>query len=234
MCLPSNGDVSIQWAIAYASLRPPSVSCTKQILASVGVPIATARNNFAHTAIAREQDYLFFLDDDVLVPDDTLSRMHWLMENNPDWDALTGVYVTKTTPPEPLIFAGTPEDAEPYWDWKMGEVFPVWGAGLGCCMIRVSAFDKLEDPYFAFAESSDGANSVSVGEDLYFFRHLYEAGGKVMCDGTLLCGHIDRKDKKIFSMWKESLPYKNALPGFLDDPKGARVPENAVMSSISS
>src|SRR5690606_25886038 len=107
------------------------------------------------------------------------------------------VYPTKTSPPVPLIFGGDPSHAEPYWDWRMGETFPIWGAGLGCCLIRVSAFQKLVDrygeeaPVFAFEETGDGLTSQSIGEDLYFFKKLHDCGGKVMCDGGVICGHLD-------------------------------------------
>lgn len=226
--IPSRGPVHIVWAIQYAGLKYP-VSCERNILVSIDKPIAGSRNNMAWTTLDREYDYLFFIDDDVLIPDYALVRMHYQMQQNDDWDAITGVYATKTSPPEPLIFGNDPSHAEPYWDWKMGETFPVWGAGLGCCLIRASAFHKLiekygkDEPFFAFQESGDGLNSASIGEDLYFFKKLYDAGGKVMCDGAVICGHMDLKTHRVYQLWKDCKPYKNASPEFLADPMAQRV-----------
>lgn len=233
VAIPSNGPVHIAWAIMYSQLQWP-VSGERNTIVPIKVPIATARNNCALKAMERDCKYLIFIDDDVLIPDYAMKLLLYQMEQNDDWDAITGVYVTKTTPPEPLIFAGEPGDASgPFWDWRMGETFPIWGAGLGCCVIRVSAFEKIKEPYFAFVQSSDGVNSQNEGEDLYFFRLLHEAGGKVMCNGSVLCGHMDRESNKVYNMWKDSKPYKNAIPEFLEDPLSATVPDSPEMEVIS-
>lgn len=231
--LPSGGNVHILWAHSYSALQWP-VSAERHTLCLVKIPIATARNNMAQTAIDRDCKYLFFIDDDVLIPSFAPRRMIYLMEQNDDWDALTGVYATKTAPPEPLIFGGEPGTTGTFWDWKMGEIFPVWGAGLGCCIIRVDALKKMEDPWFAFSEQTDGISTESEGEDLFFFRRLAEQGGTTMCDGSILCGHMDRDTHKVYSLWKDCKPYKNARSEFLEDPLSAAVPEEAVTSVIQS
>jgi hypothetical protein len=230
--LPSSGKVHILWAYMFSQLQWP-VSAERNTMVLVKVPIATARNNIALSAIQRDCKYLFFFDDDVLMPNFAPKRMIYLMEQNDDWDALTGVYVTKTTPPEPLLFGGEPGTVGAYWDWRMGEIFPVWGAGLGCCVVRVDALKKMEEPYFAFGEQSDGVSSSTEGEDLFFFRKLAEQGGTMMADGSILCGHMDRDSDKIYSLWKDSKPYKNAIPEFLEDPLAGSVPEDAVTSVIA-
>jgi GT2 family glycosyltransferase len=230
--LPSMGTTHILWAHMYSQLLWP-VSIERHTLILVKAPIATARNNMAITALERGVKYLFFIDDDVLIPGPIPRRLINFMENNDDVDAITGIYGTKTAPPEPLIFAGDPDNTGAYWDWRMGEIFPIWGAGLGCCLIRVSAFEKIEEPFFAFTEDNDGLNVSTVGEDLYFFRKLAAAGGKVMADGAALCAHMDRDSDKVYSLWKESKPYKNAIPEFLDDPLATLVPENPVQSVIT-
>lgn len=230
--LPSSGKVHVLWAYMYSQLQWP-VSGERNTMILVKVPIATARNNIALSALERDCKYLFFIDDDVLVPNFAPKRMIYLMEQNDDWDAISGVYVTKTTPPEPLIFGGEPGSTGAFWDWRMGELFPIWGAGLGCCIIRIDAIRKMQEPYFAFGETSDGISSMSEGEDLYFFRKLAEQGGTTMCDGSIMCGHMDRDNDKIFSIWKDSKPYKNAIPEFLADPLAAAVPEDAVTSVIT-
>lgn len=230
--MPSGGNVHILWAHMYSQLQWP-VSGERHTLCLIKIPIATARNNMALTAMDRECKYLFFIDDDVLIPNFAPKRMIYLMEQNDDWDAISGVYATKTEPPEPLIFGGDVGSTGAYWNWKMGDVFPIWGAGLGCSLIRVSAFDKLEEPYFAFTESTDGVSHSSEGEDLYFYKNLVEAGGKVMCDGNVICGHMDRDTSKIYSLWRDCKPFKNAKQEFLDNPVAASVPDKAVTSALS-
>lgn len=230
--IPSGGQVHVLWAHMYASLQWP-VSGERHTLCLVKVPIANARNNMALTAIERECKYLFFIDDDVLIPNWAPKRLVYLMEQNDDWDAISGVYATKTEPPEPLIFGGEPGSTGTYWDWKMGDIFPIWGAGLGCSIIRVSSLKKLKEPYFAFTEASDGITHESQGEDLYFYKKLADAGGKVMCDGNVICGHMDRNTDKIYSLWRDSKPFKNADPDFLSSPRSAAVPNEPIASAVS-
>lgn len=237
--MPSGGNVHIMWAFRTFGLDWP-VSIDLRYMIPVGMPIANARTSIAQNAMAYGLKYLFFIDDDVLLPNFAPLRMLDLMENNPDWDALTGIYTTKRTPAEPLVFGGDPDSSGVYRDWRMGEIFPVWGAGLGCCVIRTDVFHRLDKwavddlgvdpdqefpgaPYFAFIKESSGVASGSVGEDLFFFRNLQKIGAKVMADGAVLCGHIDRKTNKVYQLGLDSLPAKNAVPGFFDDPIGSTV-----------
>jgi hypothetical protein len=92
----------------------------------------------------------------------------------------------------------------------------------------------MEEPWFAFSEQSDGISLSSEGEDLFFFRRLAEQGGTTMCDGAIICGHMDRDTDKVYSLWKDCKPYKNARKEFLDDPLAASVPEKAITSVISN
>lgn len=230
--IPSMGKVHTLWSIMYTGLQWP-VSASMKTMVTVKLDIAQARNNMAAQALEGGFKYLFFIDDDVMLPNMAPARMIYLMEQNPEWDALSGIYTTKTTPPEPLIFGGEIGSAGSYSDWRMGEVFPIWGAGLGCCVIRVSCLESMEEPWFRFSESSDGINSSAEGEDLYFFRKLGEAGGTVMADGAIMCGHIDRDRDMIYQMWRESRPYKNAHPAFLADPLSGMVPDEGSRSVVT-
>ena len=229
--IPSRGDVHVVWAFSFANLTWP-VSMNRATTMTVGEEIATARNNIAQSAIDRGAEYLFFIDDDVTIPNHAPARMVYLMEQNPEWDLLSGVYVTKTNPPEPLIF-GPEQGTGAYWDWRCGEIFPIGGCGMGCALIRASAFEKVEEPYFAWTENVDGVNRGGEGEDLYFCSQLAKAGGKLMCDGAVLCGHIDRKNGKMFRLWQDSRPFKNALPEFLADPLANQIGDSPEFSMFS-
>lgn len=213
--LPTRGRVRAEWAIMYRSLQGPvnGSMTTKTVL---NAPVAQARQAIAEWAIDNKVQYLFFLDDDVLVPNNGLRRLIYQLDNNPDWDLITGVYVTKTDTekvppeyPEPLVFGGKQGRPGAFWDWKLDERFPIWGCGMGCALIRVSAIAKLEPPYFSWEESVDGLDSHGEGEDMYFCRKLTENGSTLMCDGGLLCGHIDNKGD-IHSIPEESYPIQQA------------------------
>lgn len=230
--IPSRGPVHVVWAFSYANLAWP-VGMDRATTLTVGEEVATARNNIAKNALERGAEYLFFIDDDVTIPNFAAQRMMWLMENNEDWDLLSGIYVTKTSPPEPLIF-GTETGGGAFWDWRCGEIFPIGGCGLGCALIRVSALEKVEEPWFAWKEEGDGFNKGGEGEDLHFCRRLREAGGTLMADGHVLCGHIDNKKNEMFRLDRASKPFKNALPEFLADPVSGQVPDKADIQLFSA
>lgn len=213
--IPARGRVRIEWSVMYRSLQSPvnGSMCTKTV---INAPVAEAREAVAKWAIEHKAKYLFFLDDDVLVPNNGLRRLIYYLDNNPEVDLVSGVYVTKTNPealppdqPEPLIFGGKRGRPGAYWDWKLDEMFPIWGCGMGCCLIRVEALADIEPPFFAWEETVDGLDAYGMGEDMYFCGKLLDAGKTLMCDGGLLCGHIDTKGR-IHSMPIESKPIQEA------------------------
>jgi len=213
--IPTRGTVRSEWAVMYRSLQTPvnGSTCTKTVIDG---PVAQSRESVAMWALENKAKYLFFLDDDVLVPNNGLRRLVYLLDNNPDWDLVTGVYVTKVNPealppeqPEPLVFGGKPGTPGAFWDWKLDEQFPIWGCGMGACLIRVSALADLEQPYFAWTERTDGFDSYGMGEDMYFCKKMVDAGKTLYCDGGLLCGHIG-KDGIIHALPIESRPVQEA------------------------
>jgi hypothetical protein len=205
IAVPSRGNCRVEWASALKMLEPP-VNYSWALRFITGEDVDDARNGSVLDAREMGAKYLMFIDDDTLIPNQGLRRLVYLMENHPDWDLLSGVYVTKTDPPQTLVFReGNPG---PSWDWKFNEQFPITGCGMGCCLIRMSAFEKVEEPWFKFVRRSEGKNHSEEGEDLYFCRKLEEAGGTMMADGGLLCGHIN-KQGAIFSIPADSLPIRN-------------------------
>lgn len=210
--VPSRGNIRLEWAAMLKSLGEP-VNYSWALQTTLGKPVDEGRNMVARYAVEHNANYLFFIDDDVLVPNQALRRMVYSMEQNPEWDLLSGIYVTKSDPPEPLIFGENPDGA--FWDWKFNEIFPISGCGMGCCLIRGSALQKVKEPWFYYRHEAEGINRLEEGEDLYFCRKLREAGGVLMADGGVLCGHID-ENGKVYSLDSESLPIKRADPEELE------------------
>jgi hypothetical protein len=218
--LPARGRVRIEWAIMFRSLQAPvnGSMVTKTVL---NAPIAQAREAVADWAVEQNCRYLFFVDDDVLMPNNSVRRLVYQMDNNPDWDLISGIYVTKTNvnavPPdvhEPLIFGGKPGSPHAFFDWKLDDIFPIWGCGMGCAMIRVETLKNLPKPWFAEGATVDGMDSREIGEDLYFCEKLRENGGTLMADGGLLCGHIDNEGA-VHALDLDAAPIQNASPEVL-------------------
>lgn len=209
MAIPSRGPTHVNWCMSMLNMRWPINQSTKRGII-VGEDVAQARNNFVLEAQAVDAKYLFFVDDDVLVPPNTPIELINQMDRHPEWDMLTGVYVTKTDPPEPVLFGGKVGSAGVHWDWEIGTQFPVWASGMGCALIRMTAFDKFPAPWFAFTHEAEGVTSKEEGEDIYFCRKLMEAGGTIMADGSILCGHVNIQTNEIFQLPYDSPPVRNA------------------------
>lgn len=213
--MPARGRVRIEWAIMLRSLQAPvnGSMATKTVL---NAPIAEAREAVAMWAVENNARYLFFLDDDVLMPNNGLRRLLYHLDNNPDWDLVSGIYVTKTNlealppeKPEPLVFGGEEGRPGAFWDWKLDEIFPIWGCGMGAVLIRVEALKDLPRPWFAEEDTVDGLDARGIGEDMYFCEKLRKNGGKLMADGGLLCGHIDNQGA-VHSLPIDSHPIQGA------------------------
>jgi hypothetical protein len=95
--IPSRGSVRLEWAAMLKSVTEP-INMSWAIKTTIGKPVDQARNMIARYAIEFNANYLLFIDDDVLIPNQGLRRLVYQMEQNPDWDLLSGIYVTRTGP----------------------------------------------------------------------------------------------------------------------------------------
>jgi hypothetical protein len=114
------------------------------LIETEGESIPDARTDIVQQCLDRGVDWLFFVDDDVLPPTHTLRL---LMEHR-DKAIVSGIYWSKdAVASQPIVF--TEYGAGPCLAWKPGSVFPIIGAGLGCCWLDVGIFRDLDKPWFA-------------------------------------------------------------------------------------
>jgi Methyltransferase domain len=212
ICVPFCGrPVPFQWALAFKGVAPPP-NMHGLFFASVNRPVDAARNWLCEKSLENYVRYIAMFDDDVIMPANVLDRMIFQMDNHPEIDVLTGIYCSKTDPPFPQVYkpiTGT----GPFWDWKVGELFPIEGCGAGCMMIRAESLAKIEKPYFAFVRETKVINEVPYRdewtEDLFFNRKMLQAGGKIYADGGILCRHVEVNTGEMFELPKDSLPWQN-------------------------
>lgn len=218
--------VPLDWALAFKSLHPPiNYNTTFSIIRNNEV--GAARNEMAEIAIKVDAKYLFFVGDDVEIPNHALRSMIYHMEQRPDIGVIGGVYCAKADPPYPLVFRGNGKGA--FWDWKIGEFFEVTGLGMDCTIIRVELLNKLYEKdkvMFKTVKDDkflDGQNSAEEWtEDLFFLRRVQEETDyKIYCDGGVICRHWDVYGGKAYELPHDSLPMRqlvtsNDLPRLLD------------------
>jgi GT2 family glycosyltransferase len=146
-------------------------------------PIVLARNRIAKTAIDQKCDYIFWVDDDMVLKPD-INIIEKLIAH--DKDIIAPLFFSRAWPYIPMIFKRRligPRFCvyDNIMDYQRG-LLKVDGIGFGCVLTKVSIFDKLSKPYFW--------NNDIFGEDLYFCEKASQAGLEIYCDTTIEVGHI--------------------------------------------
>ncbi len=196
---------------AFNAVHPP-MNFNTVMLNTLGVPVDTARNSFAEKAVEINAKYLYFWDEDVEVPPQTLRELLYIMEHNPDCAVCGGIYCLKVDRPEPLVFKGVGQG--PYWDWKVGEIFEVDAIGMGCTVVRVEALHDIMKPWFQTVDDMSAyLDNINFGEqwteDLYFCNKLRETGKwKILAHGQILPPHIDLATGRAYTLPPDSKPMR--------------------------
>lgn len=145
--------------------------------------IVTARNLIVKEALEQKCDYIFWIDDDMVIKSD-VNIVEKLMAH--DKDIVAPLFFARSYPFIPMIFKrktwGTKFCVyDNIMDYPKG-LLKVDGIGFGCVLTKVEMFKKLKQPYF-------WANEV-FGEDLFFCENATRAGIEIYCDTTIDVGHI--------------------------------------------
>lgn len=169
-----------------------------------GYDCATARNKIAQKAIDMDTDYVLMVDNDVVIPKDSLSN---LLSN--DKDVCLGYYAHRGPNNVysgrscicrlynsngiayfnyPLESEYTAEELKAMAD-KGEYAIKIHGGGMGCALIKTDVFRDLKYPWY------DWVNYESKGmlsEDLYFCEACRKADIKIYADTRVNCGHMLR------------------------------------------
>lgn len=206
--------VTTEWCRSRRAIGSPTNYNQIEVYVD-GMEVGAARNEAVKRVLAHDPtpQYIFFLDYDVLAPADALCRLIYRAEHYPEYDMFAGVYCSKTTPAEPLIYRG--DGYGPHWDWTLGDLlFDITGIHMGLTLIRTSLFKRI--PYGDLGWFSTTNKVFTQGnavhrrqgtEDLFFCRRAREeAGAKILVDTSVLAGHIHHGTRTIFGLPEDSKP----------------------------
>jgi len=176
-----------------------------------------ARNRLIWMAQQGKYRYILFWDDDVIAPRFCIHHLFTLMEMNPQFSVLSGIYATKSYPSVPLVYREWGEGT--CWDWKLGELFQVKLGAMGMSIIRVADLDKIkgldeypvgindEEVYIkryfhTGKEVKDDGGIVGWTEDVPFAKSVEKAGLKWFVDSSThaICKHYDMGTDTLFSV----------------------------------
>lgn len=153
-----------------------------------GSLIYLSRNELATAAIQIEADYVFWLDSDMVFKPDTLIRMMETLKAN-DLDILTGLYFRRVPPYSPVLYNKIEIDGVACdfseFDRIPDELFEVGACGFGCVLMKTDVFFDVQAK-FGNMFSPIGNN----GEDVAFCWRARQCGYKVICDPSVVCGHV--------------------------------------------
>lgn len=132
---PTRGLLRIEWVQGrYNQTIPTNWSHVELIqylnaYMPVSYQLADAQNLMAKVVVEGDYDWVFYVEDDNILPNNCLMIMNQYM-NKGDIPVISGIYFTKSDPSEPIIYRGRGNSY--YQDWKMGD--KVWCDGIpfGC------------------------------------------------------------------------------------------------------
>ena len=161
-----------------------------------GFAVADARNFLVRKAIERKFEYLFTVDDDVIVPRNALVALMEHLHNG--YDAASGFYYRKYTPLESCSMVENEKGRPGRVNFEIGDTFdnPLVFCS-GCTLFRVSVLERIEPPWY---KEIIVKGRVQVTEDTYLCQQLRSLNGplvKTILDTGIQCLHVD-KTKGIF------------------------------------
>lgn len=170
---PTTGLVRIEWVSArYGQVIPTNWSQIDvrpwfESIAPLRYLVADAQNIIVQKVIEQNSEWLLLIEQDNVLPPDTFIKLNQYMIRK-TVPIVSGLYFTKSVPPEPMIYRGLGSGY--YGDWKMGE--KVWASGVptGCILIHASILKAV------YAESPEyNVNGMIV-------RRVFETPARVWFD----------------------------------------------------
>ena len=208
IAIPCMDQLPAPFAQSLAMIRKPDnddVACSFQM----GSLIYTSRNNLALQAFQIEADYVFWLDSDMVFPQDLLVEMKKEMDEK-GLDFLTGLYFRRTPPFTPVLFDKLEVDEEGLCTWTdykevPDEPFKIGGCGFGAVLIKT---DVLWDVQCKFGGMFNPI--ANMGEDLSFCWRARQCGYDIWCDPKFELGHVGYTviNRKFYESYRSVHPDK--------------------------
>jgi hypothetical protein len=165
-----------------------------------GDEVGIAFNNAVETILKHPDlskwEYLLTIEADNIPQPDALIRLLQRMEDNPQLDAIGGLYWTKGLGGVPQIW-GDPKDTLPNYRPQLpdvnGGLVECCGLGMGFTLYRLK---MLKDPEFPrpFFKTLAGKEGVGT-QDLYFWGNARRLGYRCAVDCGTVIGHYDFEGK---------------------------------------
>jgi hypothetical protein len=186
---------------ALAALRLPREVEALERSVVFGNFVPAQRELIAQDAIDGGYDYLFFLDDDMVFPPNTLASLLETIERDPQTAVVGGLYYSRDSirPMAVADWDGDDTTGAAIPAFSANSTDPVDGIGFGCALLRVSALVTLQPPYFpVHIHIERRARRVRLcDEDYRYCERIRRAGFRVRLDARIRCSHFDRESNTV-------------------------------------
>lgn len=145
---PMTGMLRAEWVLArYGQVIPTNWSATDtyqgiSTYAPLRYLVADAQNLIVKTAVEKKVEWLMLIEHDNLLPPDAFIRFNDYMREK-KVPVVSGLYFTKSVPPEPMIYRGSGESF--YTQWHLGDRVWCTGVPTGSLLIHCSILQKMWD-----------------------------------------------------------------------------------------
>lgn len=191
--MPSTGynydEFVIRTAAPLMGLQLPW--CDKAVLSTRAIGIPHARNVLAEAALNQGADYLFWLDNDILVEgtaENPTGDPNVAMKALYDLDVPIAAAMYREKQPGFPLNARIPDPANPgKLLTRLGSAPKVLEAdsiGSGFMLVKAEVYRNIKQPYYHCEMPTDD------GEDLYFCRKARKAGYATSVMTTIKLGHL--------------------------------------------
>lgn len=187
--------VNTKWALALRKLEVP---IPHNFSFPAGMPFDHARNTSVAVALHHGFTWLFFIDDDVIVPPNAFTALaaHRL-------DIVSGLYVRRSPPVGlPVMLRETIQEvsgkpvraAQHITDFTPGSLIEADLVGAGCLLIHRRVLERLWAPLegrlFRWMMEDHVPEGQRCSEDFWFNREARKAGFRIHVDTSVQCGHV--------------------------------------------
>lgn len=182
ICIPSKdtwkADFGISFTIACVAFGKMTEALDNEIINLRFCHIkssllAESRNNLVKQAIDTNCTHILFIDDDMLIPQETIYQLF-----KHDLDIVGANCATKVIPSLPTAR----NNKEHVFTRKNSTgLEKVNRLGTGVLMVKTEVFEDIEYPYFACPPDPD-YNNAPMGEDIYFIKKAQAKGYEVFID----------------------------------------------------
>jgi len=210
--VPNTGNFRVEWVQArYGQIIPTNWSTVEstQILSSfmpIEYQLADAQNLMARSVVENDFEWIIYIESDNIIPPDTFIRFNEYM-NEGSVPVVSGLYFTKSDPPEPILYRGRGNSF--YDDWKLGDKVWVDGIPFGCRLEHASLIKAAWEDAPEYLVGNTITRRVFDSPNMRYFDE--KKGGMVSKQGTSdlqWCNDIMEKHFEAAG-WKDYVGKKN-------------------------